>query len=192
MIKRIARKLHIIILLHLGLVTFWFHFGKRKPSTSWFSDLAGVTMVPQTNILYHSETPKALQTNWEIPETSLKHIMLGNLDISEVLFLKLGKRREPDLFEDPFNTFTQILNMGSIWQLQLKDFTQFIFVPNQWRNLNIWNLSFQLGESPHAQHTDSHPCASPPLGRHEGSWGTREVRTRMWGSPAREAQFCWS
>ena len=37
--EKVAQKFHTIILLHLGLITFRFHFGKaRKPWFSWFSD----------------------------------------------------------------------------------------------------------------------------------------------------------
>ena len=42
--------LRIIVLLRSGLATFRFNFGKtEKPSFSSFSDLADVTMTPNTN-----------------------------------------------------------------------------------------------------------------------------------------------
>ena len=47
--KRVARKLHRIILLHLGLVTFRFHFGKPEQSLFDFGGFLDVSMIPQTN-----------------------------------------------------------------------------------------------------------------------------------------------
>ena len=40
---------------------------------------------------------------------------------------------------------------------------------------------------PTHQHTDSHPCTSPPLGGHERTWGTRRktrglASTSVWGN----------
>ena len=50
--KMFARRLRIIILLHLGLITFRIHFWKtRKTLISSFSDLADVTMTPETNYI---------------------------------------------------------------------------------------------------------------------------------------------
>ena len=53
---RIAQKLCRITLLHLGLVTCRFHFGRTRetenPSCAWFSDLVDVSMTPRTNYLY--------------------------------------------------------------------------------------------------------------------------------------------
>ena len=53
MIESLAQKLHIIILVHFGLITFRFRFGKTmKPFMfmSWgFSD---VSMTPETNIIH--------------------------------------------------------------------------------------------------------------------------------------------
>ena len=39
-LDKMTGKLHRIILLHLGLTTFWFYYGRsRKPQISWFSEL---------------------------------------------------------------------------------------------------------------------------------------------------------
>ena len=47
-----AQKLHRVILLHFLLVTFRFMFGKTREIISFvFSDLADVTMTPNTNYL---------------------------------------------------------------------------------------------------------------------------------------------
>ena len=49
-IKRIARELRRIILLHFGLIFVWIHYWKnRKPFISWSQDLADVTMTLKTN-----------------------------------------------------------------------------------------------------------------------------------------------
>ena len=49
-IERIAQKLRRIILLHFGLVTFRIHVGKISENLAFlcFSDLADVTMIPNT------------------------------------------------------------------------------------------------------------------------------------------------
>lgn len=54
----------MIILLHVGLVTFMIHFGKtRKPIIGMVSDLADVSTGPKTNIIYlrrHQDTTNNL------------------------------------------------------------------------------------------------------------------------------------
>ena len=49
--KRVARKLHIMILLHFGLVAFNVHFPKKKEYhyVLFLSDLVDVPMTPNTN-----------------------------------------------------------------------------------------------------------------------------------------------
>ena len=61
LVKRIARKLRRIILLHFGLVTFRFHYWKTLKSLIFMiSGFLGVTMCSKTNIVYlwrHQDTP---------------------------------------------------------------------------------------------------------------------------------------
>ena len=69
-----------------------------------------------------------------------------------------------------FETFELwvLLNLG-VWQSWNSETVK------QWnlKTLKLWNFYFHLRESPHPQHSDSHPCASCPPGGHEGPWGTR-------------------
>ena len=58
----IAGKLHRIILLHLGLVTFRFHYGRnRKPTMSMISGLMDVSPSPKNNILFIFGNTRTLQ-----------------------------------------------------------------------------------------------------------------------------------
>ena len=84
-LKRVAQSLRRIILLHFGLVTFRIHFGKtRKPSFLWFSDLADVTMTPQTNYLqlWRHQLLQVIQEIQEKPDSCW-----------EIVFLNISKFR---------------------------------------------------------------------------------------------------
>ena len=86
-VKQLAQKLRRIILLHFGLVTFWFHLGKtRQVILLGFSDLADVTMAPKTNMI------KILKIIQEEIRIILKHIIWENLNILEIgKFENVGK-----------------------------------------------------------------------------------------------------
>ena len=62
LLKRYGKKLRSIILLHLGIVTFRFAYGKdRKPIISMISAFLDVSLSPKTNIVYllrHQDTQK--------------------------------------------------------------------------------------------------------------------------------------
>ena len=105
--KSIAGKLRRNILLHFGLVTFRFHYGRdRKPVIFMISGFSGVSLTPQTNTIYlwrHQDT----SNNPKKPESFLTHIMLENINILEIDNVgSCGKERGRKI--------PNILNMGSI------------------------------------------------------------------------------
>ena len=115
-IKRIARKLRRIILLHFELIPVRFILGKPgNPSYSWFSNLVDVTMTPATNINYlrrrqdtpqvdvtmtpatniiylwrHQDAPHNSRTNESIKNTSCFR-NIGTLDIQRLEKTCAGK-----------------------------------------------------------------------------------------------------
>ena len=84
-----------IALLHFGLVTFGFHFGRiMKPIISMVFGFSDVSMIPQTNYVYFQgkqNTPNNQDS--QIILKVLKVIILGNLKLVEpFLFLKIMER----------------------------------------------------------------------------------------------------
>ena len=148
----------------------------------WFfkccSDLAEVSMTPQTIIVLNPRDTKRFQIFQEKNTTFSKLLFVRNLTISELPFLwTLWKRRGANNPEDPSNKWSDILDMGSTF---IKKHETVFWV---WRtlklghfgilNFNLWNfetlkptfLLFPIkGILSTPQHSDSHPCTSPPLG----------------------------
>ena len=107
--KRVAQKLRRIILLHYGLVTFRFRFGKiEKSSLSWFSDLADATMTSQTDY-YWLWTQQGISKHTRNSESCLEKYYFGKL--SDLGNRKFWKLRVPT---NPEDSFSKIWNMGSI------------------------------------------------------------------------------
>ena len=81
--KRVAQKLHIVILLHYGLVTFRFHFRKYRKTIMfmivWFLD---VSMTPQT-IFFKLWRLKILQNIQENTKLFLGNTIFGIFEIPE-------------------------------------------------------------------------------------------------------------
>ena len=126
--KRNGQKLRRIILLHFGLVTSRFGYGRTLILMIWgFSD---VPLSPKTNIIYlgNATMPKKIQEKCQI---IIKNIMLENLDISKIEHLedfgKNGHRRTMKIRikiswtscrdqcpQQNWNDFLKILHRGSI------------------------------------------------------------------------------
>ena len=84
-IERLAQKLRRSILLHSGLITFRFNFGKPgRPHFSWFSDLVDVSMTPKTNYFLFLEAPNDFKTNKKNTKWFSENTILGNLEILDI------------------------------------------------------------------------------------------------------------
>ena len=107
-----AQQLRIIIPLRFGLVIFNFHFPKPKGSScSWFSDLADMSMTPQTNsvnLWFCRINANSARTSNILFET---YLFWTHHDIK---FHFSGKRRVPANPWDPSYKSLKILNLGSI------------------------------------------------------------------------------
>lgn len=172
---RIARKLRTIILLHLGLVAFGIRFGRTHGL-----DPTDVTVTPKTSLIYlwrlmilqviREQNPQSFSKNrlWELACLCIHNFESFGNDVSRSIYISL---------EDPSNSFAKILKMGSIvsnkqdWDnFNGRNLNNSNCSISNWMSLN--NPTFQSRESPTPQHSDSHPCTGPLLGRHEVTWAT--------------------
>ena len=97
-IEKVARTLRIIVLLHFGLVAFRILFWKpRKVFICIFPDLADVTIIPQTNIIYlwrHKDNPN----NSRISRIVFQRYYVGKYQIcGNRRFWKIPKRLGPEI-----------------------------------------------------------------------------------------------
>ena len=104
-VKNVAPKLCRIILLHVGLVTFRFHFGKaRKPIMFMVFGFLDVSMTPKTNITLETQNiSKYLQMTQEHPKSFLKHNVFRNTSIGNRTFWKHGRGGGTDNPKVPSN-----------------------------------------------------------------------------------------
>ena len=111
-IKRIARKLRIIILLHFGLVTCRFAYWRdRKPLISMISGFFDVSMTPKTNDFYLWRHQDTLKNPRKYTKTFSEMLLLEIASLGHRQFWKFWNRRVPKTPNDPSLT---LLSMGSI------------------------------------------------------------------------------
>ena len=121
--KKVARKLHGIILLHFGLIIFRIHFWKtRKPFIFMIFRFSDVTMSPKTNyfkVWRHQTTHNSSRKN---SESFLKNVVWGNLKrFGHMKFWKLRK-----------------VGVESSWRfvLQNREHLEYVYLP---KNMN-WKM----------------------------------------------------
>ena len=108
-IERMAQKLCRIILLHLGLITFRFHFGKTRKPIMIFG-LGRRVRDSQSQQSLTLDTPDDSKQFKKIP-IHFENYYFWNLKILGLyLFVLLEKAGT----EDPSDKFLKTLNMGSI------------------------------------------------------------------------------
>ena len=123
----ITPKLCRIILLHFGLITFRFHFGKSEQSSFfWFLDLVDMTMGPHTNY------------SWFYNSRKYRTSFVFFLEIWESRKWTFQKRRVPNKPGDPSKNFLENLSM---WSISIKNMKwQFgNFQLNELKHLHFFN-----------------------------------------------------
>ena len=106
-----AQELRRIILLHFGLVTFQFHFGKtRTVFIFMFSGPSGRDHGPQNQLFLTLETPN-YSKKYEKNDNLIFDLFWG--EIGDLGNRKCRKRRVPNNPEDPSDIFLKILSMGA-------------------------------------------------------------------------------
>ena len=92
--KRIARKFRWIILLHLGVATFRFHFGKTlKPLVFMIVGFSDVSMTPKTDIIYLWRNQSAENNSRKNPNRFRAISLLQISSFGNRQFWKCRKRR---------------------------------------------------------------------------------------------------
>ena len=96
--KRVARKLHRIILLHFGLVTFRFHSGRTlKPLMFMISDLVDVSMTHNTNVIHlrrHQDTSNNLRKSQNV----FRNMKCGHIIFGKSTNLKILEKTSTEAF----------------------------------------------------------------------------------------------
>ena len=112
LITRLAEKLHRIILLDLGLVTFRIHFGKTQQVINFmFFGPSGHDHDSPNQLFLIWETPRYFESPRKNHQT--KHIF-GHLRMSEIGTLKIFEKTGPKHPEVPLDKFLKIWDLGSI------------------------------------------------------------------------------
>ena len=99
LLKEFARKLHICILLHFGLVTFRIDLGtSQTPFNFMVFKLGGRVHGPQNQLSVSLETPRYLNKIKNSPRSCLKTINFIKFIFLDIQQLgKLWKRRAPEI-----------------------------------------------------------------------------------------------
>ena len=93
------QQLSNMIVLHFGLVTFRFGYGRDHPSFPWFRDFQTCPWAPQPILFIFGDTrmphtiqekPTSFKTNYYVQKSCRKHV-----------FCQFWKRRAPKQHEDP-------------------------------------------------------------------------------------------
>ena len=114
-IQRLARKLRRIILLHLGITTFRFHYGRTlKLLIFMILGFSGVSMTPKP-IIFHLWRPQDTPNNSrKSPSHFQKYSFWKCQHLGNPCCWKYWERQEPNNMDDPSNYFLKLLSMGSI------------------------------------------------------------------------------
>ena len=101
------------MLLHLGLVTLRFAYGRdRKPIICMRSGFLDVAMSPKTSLIYlwrHQDTSNNSRRN----KIHLKIFLKISKKWKPTFFYFCGNRQVPNNPDGPFNKFSKLWNMGS-------------------------------------------------------------------------------
>ena len=96
LMEQIRQKLHRLILLRFGLITFWFHYGRaQKPSFSWFRDFRTYPWLPEPTIVIFGDT-RTLQMTQENPNRFRQFIILGNPQTVQMTYFENFGKTDTD------------------------------------------------------------------------------------------------
>ena len=111
-----TQKLRRIILLHFGLITFRFHFGKIRQVIIFIMFVFGRVhdSQNQSRILNCGPTKSLQMMQDEIPNLFKAYYTWESQNLGNRKFWSFGKRRGPGNPEDPSNKLLKTLNMGAI------------------------------------------------------------------------------